>query len=175
MRRGRVWLLLSAGLIVQILALSMDPLRMYFDRGVPSFYTEVYPELRFDMNLSHLLQRPREIWEAVTAPPAPEFSPAAIPTAIAPFQVTLTREAMRAAGQRFQIYRGLRFWWASFPTLPPDQRPLPLGQTAMVFGIATGLGLGVLAIGLSFGDNLRPKPCVGASRLTASPGRESAG
>jgi hypothetical protein len=111
--RGRAAFLLAAGLVVQVLALAVDPLQMCFDRGVPGSYTETDPRLRFDLRLSHLANRPRAIYEAVTKPPAPEYSPAAVPTAVPDIAVELTPEALRAFMDRYEIYHGPRVWWAS--------------------------------------------------------------
>ncbi|HYT94763.1 MAG TPA: hypothetical protein VEL76_38960, partial [Gemmataceae bacterium] len=77
---GRV--LLRLGFIVQVLALSVDPHRLYIERGLPSaFYHHFSPWLYFDGDVSHLLNRPRELVAIVSSgPPAQVFTPAQAPT-----------------------------------------------------------------------------------------------
>ena len=65
---------------VQVLGLAVDPQRLYYDRGMPPGFSIEYPMLHFEWELSHLLNRPREIVETWTAPLAPEFSPMGEPT-----------------------------------------------------------------------------------------------
>ncbi|MCI0457419.1 MAG: hypothetical protein L0Z62_10660, partial [Gemmataceae bacterium] len=83
LRPGTTRLLLRLGLIVQMLALAVDPHRLYLERGLPSaFYLDIGPWVYFDSAASHLLNRPREIVAVVSPsrPPAYAFTPSHSPT-----------------------------------------------------------------------------------------------
>ena len=59
--------LLAAGVLVQLLALTVDPHRLYVERSLPSAFGAVAPVLYFDPRNAHLANRSREIveiWEA---------------------------------------------------------------------------------------------------------------
>jgi hypothetical protein len=75
-------LVLGLGLMVQLLGLSVDPIRLFVQIPLLWNYFNDYPWLVFDANISHLVQRPRELVEVLTpqATPAAEFSPAPLPT-----------------------------------------------------------------------------------------------
>jgi hypothetical protein len=141
--------LVALGVVVQLLGLAVDPQRLYVERRAPSDFYMQSPWHHLDWRLAHLPNRPREVCAAVTAAAAPEFTPAPAPT-FAPPSV----ESMFDPGDerpeiaRYQVYAGLRFWWASLPHLPPDQRPVPIGLTAAVLGGVAGLGLLLMAGGL---------------------------
>jgi hypothetical protein len=83
-QRVRVFVLrgvLALGVIVQLLALTVDPTRLFLMTPVQLDYFLYDPWLTFDPQLSHLLQRPREIAEIVSAhDPEPEFAPATLTT-----------------------------------------------------------------------------------------------
>jgi hypothetical protein len=81
MRKPMVVTLLGAGCLVQLLALSVDPLRLFHEKCLPCDYYRNYPWLVFDPAASHLWQRPREIWVILTTHErAPEFGPGPTPT-----------------------------------------------------------------------------------------------
>jgi hypothetical protein len=61
MRRSFVVLLLGLGVLVQLLALSVDPQRLLLAKAIPFNYYQYDRHLHFHPELSHLLQRPREI------------------------------------------------------------------------------------------------------------------
>lgn len=78
-RPGTTRLLLRLGLVVQLLALAVDPHRLYVERGLPAaFYYDRGPGLYFHPDTWHLLHRPREILEVVnpTRSRAEAFTPA---------------------------------------------------------------------------------------------------
>jgi hypothetical protein len=74
--------LLGLGAAVQLLGLSVDPIRLFIQIPLLWNYFNDYPWLTFDGGISHLVQRPREIVEVLTPrdQPLPEFSPAPLPT-----------------------------------------------------------------------------------------------
>jgi hypothetical protein len=75
LRSGLVKRLLLAGCLVQLLALSVEPQRLFFRLPVPIDYYVEQPWLVFHPRISHLLQRPAEIIEILTNPePAPEYT-----------------------------------------------------------------------------------------------------
>jgi hypothetical protein len=143
-------LLLAAGVGVQFLGLAVVPERLYLERELPSLFYTVDPWLYFNPALSHLLNRPREVIDALTAPPAPEFTPSPTPTFTLP-----VLEPPHHTGptgiegvHRYTLLNTLRPWWATFRHLPPDQRPVALAPTAAVLGAAGGLGFLLMAGGL---------------------------
>jgi hypothetical protein len=75
--------LLVLGVLVQLLALSVDQHRLYIARNLPSaFYYHYSPWLYFDRDVAHLLNRPREITELLqsTAENEIAFTPGPEPT-----------------------------------------------------------------------------------------------
>jgi hypothetical protein len=81
LRRPLAALVLALGALVQLLALSVDPERLFLRLGLPENYSIDHPWLAFDQGLSHLLQRPGEIREILACPErAPEFTPGPTPT-----------------------------------------------------------------------------------------------
>jgi hypothetical protein len=96
-RRRLVGVLLTCGALVQLLGLSMDPQRLFYETPLTFDYYYQYPWLGFNPESSHLVQRPREIVETILGKPyreednkdrpkdkqlrrAPAFSPAPLPT-----------------------------------------------------------------------------------------------
>jgi hypothetical protein len=129
-RRWPQWATVSAlfaAIGVQILALSVDPARLYAERGLSStFYVEdrwAY----FDPARSHLVQRPREIaeiWSGREQEPAAErFSNAAEPTRAMPV-VRPTLAASPDSIRRWGVFRTFRPWWASQGGWTPAERPV---------------------------------------------------
>lgn len=149
--------LLTAGCAVQVLGLSVDPQRLYIDRGLPPGFPIAYPMLHFRWELSHLLNRPREIVETWTDPRPPEYTPMGelttatsvlLPTDPDPDrQAELRRDLVR----RYQVYNGPRFWWINLGWLPSDQRPVDLATAGWVLGGTAAIGLGLLVSALRGG------------------------
>jgi hypothetical protein len=81
-RLTTVRIVLGLGLAVQLLGLSVDPLRLFVQLPLRWNYFNDDPWLVFNGQISHILQRPREIAE-VLAPrdkASPEFNPGPLPT-----------------------------------------------------------------------------------------------
>jgi len=157
LRRRWTVLLLTAGLIVQLLALSVDTHRCYMRLGLPSAFGHFYPEAYFHLDVSHLPRRPMEIMEILQAEPAEEFTPAPSPTFAFPIIDDVYRQlgGPDAAGteigarsvRKYRILNSFRPWWHSQLWLSPDARPVDIGATlAMLFALLMG-GLSAMVAG----------------------------
>jgi hypothetical protein len=141
--RPRSRLLLAAGVGVQLLGLAVVPERLYFERRLVSNFYTVDPWIYFHGSVSHVLNRPRELVEVLTAPPAPEFAPAPTPTFTLPvLEPPYYTGPPGAEGIRhYTVLNTLRPWWATFPHLPADQRPVDLNRTVTLFVLLILVGL----------------------------------
>ncbi len=117
-------LLLGAG--VQLLALSVDPHRLYVEQGMPSAFGADAPALYFYPQLSHLVQRPREVVEVWRARGATgqRFAPSAVPTFA--FPIIDKVEYGPAALKKYKVLNSFRPWWISHWYIPETQRPVPI-------------------------------------------------
>jgi hypothetical protein len=120
MRRTLVCAILALGCLVQLLALSVDPQRLFLTQGIPSNYYCEYPWLGFNPAIAHLWQRPREIVEVCTPHDtvAAAFSPAPLPThagciTIAPPLTTSVVGLMAAAQAPGPLNGAVSLWPAS--------------------------------------------------------------
>lgn len=140
MRRSIVLVILVLGILVQTLALSVDPHRQYVKLGLPGGASAVDPGIYFHPAMNQLLQRTREIGEITANNQAPEkFTPSPSPT----FAFPLVDKAHFAetgpdAVRRYRVLNSFRPWWTSQQYLPAEKRPVPIGQTA---AILAGIGL----------------------------------
>ena len=148
--RGLVTCLLIAGALVQCLGLAMVPQRLYLERELPSSFFLVKQWLYLRPEIGHLPNRPREIVDALTAPPAPEFTPAPSPTFALPvFDSKFYNGPPGLAGiHQYTVLNTLRPWWVSFPHLPAEQRPVNIAKTVAIFAGVGAFGLLLLALGL---------------------------
>jgi hypothetical protein len=137
-------LVIYAGVAVQLLALSVDPHRLYIERGLPSAFFQPCPWLYFDPAISHLTNRPREVRDILASEPnsAPEFTPSASPTFAFPIIHPLGATPPEAV-HRYHILNSLRPWWISQWYLDPGERPVNLIGALSAF-------LGLLSVGLLF-------------------------
>jgi hypothetical protein len=150
--RGIVVGLLAAGFLVQLLALSVEPARLYIERGLPSAFGNFYPEAYFHLEVAHLLNRPREIVDIARAGGGDAFTPAPTPTYAFPIIDELYRmngrpgegdaDAGRLAIHHYAVLNTFRPWWLSQRWLPPEERPVALGATLVLL-------LGILLVGLA--------------------------
>lgn len=120
-------LLLGAG--VQLLALAVDPHRLYVEQAMHSAFGAQAPALYFDPRLAHLLQRPREIAEVWRArdEAGTTFAPSAVPTFA--FPIIDRVEYGQAALQTYKVLNSFRPWWSSQGYLPEARRPVPIVTT----------------------------------------------
>jgi hypothetical protein len=118
MRRFVVVAILAAGVLVQLLGLSMDPHRMFLEGPVSFFYYSADPWLGFNPAVSHLVQRPREIVSALRSwdETSPRFGLVAEPTHAGGFMVpqvcnTASVVGLMAAPQDLSSSLGLAWDW----------------------------------------------------------------
>jgi hypothetical protein len=146
---GFVKFLLCAGVLVQLLGLSVDPHRLYIQRHLTAaFYYDLSPWLYGDSAVSHLLNRPREIAEVLdpNRPRSEVFTPSPSPTFAFPV-INQIYEEGPAAIHRYHVLNSLRPWWASQWYLAPQDRPVDLLGTLLLLTGAAFAGLGLLTVG----------------------------
>ncbi len=142
--RTVVTVILAFGLLVQLAGLSVDPFRLYIERGFSAGFYFDHPWMNFDPRISHLLNRPREIAEILMAKDkeAQDFSPARSPTFF--FKAGDFEPKGRPAIAHYGVLSSLRPWWISQRRVPPSLRPVVLSR-------AVGFLLGSVA-----GERSRP-------------------
>lgn len=146
--RVRAPLWLALGFLVQLAALSVDPHRLYLERGLPSSFSVSHPWLYFHPAISHLLNRPREIVELLapdkTASDA--FTPSPTPTFA--FPILDFVDGGPEAIYRYQVLNSYRPWWISQQYLPPNERPVAIGPTVLALLAVAAAGLGTMLLAL---------------------------
>jgi hypothetical protein len=154
-------LVLALGTLVQFFGLSVECQRLYIELRLPSGFFHGHPWVYFHPRISHLLHRPREIYELLTedSSSSSAFSPSPLPTAAPPCADFMERgpEAVR----KYRYLNSFRPWWASMTFLPPHERPVDLGRTAaLLLSLAAG-GLALIGFGcgyrVSAGRSLIPR------------------
>jgi hypothetical protein len=146
-KRSLATALLAAALVVQVGALSAEPLRLYIERGLTSSFFLNSPWAYFRPDCSQLLARPRQIAEMVRrSGPVPErFTPAAAPTL--PVTVDPAADGPLSV-ERYWVLSSWRPWWSSLRHLPLSERPVDLDAALRnLLGIAALGGL-AMAFGL---------------------------
>jgi hypothetical protein len=151
LRRPLIALLLGLGVVVQLLALAVDPHRLYVERDLSYASGQANPNRFFEPGSSHLLNRAREIMEiahvrepaeAYTPPPSPTF---AFPVHDPPH----LKERGPEVVTRYRVLNSYRPWWASMTYLPLDERPVPLHRTAAILLAFASAGLLLLGAAAS--------------------------
>ena len=131
--------LLGLGLLVQLMALSVDPLRLFVSYRLPSGYFAGQEWIHFEPALGHILARPREILEICKddGSATTEFCPDPRCTSTD----VLLEEAPNGpeAVRRYRYLASFRPWWIRFAWLLPSERPVPLLPTAAIM-LALALG-----------------------------------
>jgi hypothetical protein len=147
--RAVVVSLVGAGVAVQLLALAVDPHRLFIANKLPSAVGAAHPWLYFEPGFSQLLQRPREIKEILgDSGRAPEYTPAPAPTFTFPvIDPPYLPESGPDVVDRYQVLRGFRPWWISQRCLSAEQRPVAIDQTLAALGGVGLAGLGLLFLG----------------------------
>jgi hypothetical protein len=142
--RLRVATVLALGWLVQIAGLSVEPARLYVEHRLPAAFYLGRPWVYFDVKVSHLLNRPREISEILRADrtAAVAFSPAQGPTfACSALEgVPWGPEEIR----KYHFLNSFRPWWISQRFLAPAERPVDLLRTVLLL-LAVGMA-GALAL-----------------------------
>lgn len=133
--------LLVLGCLVQVAALTVDPHRLYVERGLPSAFGAVAPALYFYPPVAHLLNRPREIAEVWRArhDPGERFSPSLVPTFA--FPIIDRTDRGPAAVAKYKLLNSFRPWWVSHWYIPPASRPVSITRTVAVMVSIAALGL----------------------------------
>jgi hypothetical protein len=137
--------LLGLGLLVQLLGLSVDPLRLYVHHRLPSAYYGGQEWIHFEPALGHLINRPREIVEICGDDGAETTAFCADPL---PTSTTVLMEHMERGPDAVRKYRYLasfRPWWISQTWLAPPDRPVALLPSIQLLLGASVLGLALLA------------------------------
>lgn len=145
LRRPLVALLLMLALAGQFAALSVDPLRLYIERGLTSSFFLNDPWAYFRPRCSQLLARPRQLREIVCyAGPAPQkFSPASRPT----LPVTVDPDGNEPLEvQRYWVLNSLRPWWISQRHLSESERPVDLDAALTILLSLLGISLAGLIL-----------------------------
>ena len=157
MRRWVAVALLAAGLLVQVGALGINPRRLHMERGLPWSFFVSAPELYFHPAMSHLINRPREIAEVLSAGDKnsiyyePPFHPR-FPSYI--FLDARGRQLYSGVGSsnvmdsyrpwwvspRSNVIDSLRPWWASLRRLDARVRPVDIGRTAALLLLLAAAG-----------------------------------
>lgn len=140
LRRPLVTLLLAVAFAWQIAALSVEPLRLYIERGLNASFFLNDPWAYFRPDCSQLLARPRHLWEiACYAGKAPKkFSPARRPT----LPVTVDPDGDEPLTvERYWVLNSLRPWWISQRHLAASERPVDLDAAVIILLSAAGAGL----------------------------------
>jgi hypothetical protein len=152
-------LYLGLGFVVQLAALSVDPHRLYVERGLPSAFYSAAPMLYFHPAAAHIVNRPREIVEIISSgeEDAETFIPPCLPTAPVPPKINWPArpipgseaptplptsappcpEQFEKGAEGIHKYRFLnsfRPWWAGLRYLSASDRPVPLAPTAAFLG-----------------------------------------
>ncbi len=140
--------LLGLSLLVQVSSICVDPHRLFIERSLPSAFYLHDPELYFHPAISHLVNRPREIIEVLQdrGNPARSYTPAPTPTFAFPIIDYIDKGSV--AVSKYQVLSGLRFWWASFRFLSPEERPINLVRTALLLLFVAAAGAAAQVYGL---------------------------
>jgi hypothetical protein len=141
-QRRLVVLALGLGALVQLLALSVCFDRLYVELRFPSGFYQDRPYIYFHSRVSHLFNRPREIYELLTEDKSATtaFGPMPLPTYAPPCSEFMERgpEAVR----KYRFLNSFRPWWASMTFLAPADRPLDLSRSALLLlAIAAGASI----------------------------------
>ena len=137
---------------MQLLALSVDPHRLYLQRHLWSTFFMADPWVYFDPAVSHLTNRPREIVEILSSreAPAAAFTPARSPTYCLPI-LDYIREGP-AGVHKYRVLSSFRPWWISQRYLPPEARPVDLRFTATLLASGFAAGLLLMLVPAGSGD-----------------------
>jgi hypothetical protein len=141
--------LLALSAVVQLLALCVDPDRLYVERDLPPGLSAIAPILYFDARNSHLINRPREIveiWKARHDAGA-QFAPAEVPTA-APTVISWLRSGRKGVLE-YKMLNSFRPWWISHWYTRADERAISIPDAVAFFCVTLLVGLGLISVSLA--------------------------
>jgi hypothetical protein len=135
---------LGLGLAVQLLGLSVDPLRLYVYHRLPCSYFAGQEWIHFHPALGHLANRPREILEICCDDGSQTTAFCADPR---PTSTTLLLQQFDGGPEAVRKYRYLasfRPWWIRQRWLAPPDRPVALLPTVEFLCAIAVAGAGLL-------------------------------
>ena len=148
MRRRVAVALLAAGLLVQVGALAIDPYRLYLENGLPMPFYVSAPELYFHPAISHLINRPREIAEILSAGEKKSiyYEPPYRPTFRSVIFLDSSGKLYSGGRDSHQIdslrlIDSLRPWWASLRRIDARVRPIDIPKSATLLLLLAVAGL----------------------------------
>lgn len=158
-KRPAVAALLAVAFVVQLGALSVEPLRLYIERGLTSSFFLNSPWAYFRPDCSQLLARPRQIAQIARGDgPLPErFTPAVRPTL--PVTVDPGKDGPLTV-ERYWVLSSWRPWWTSLRHVPMSERPIDLDAALRNLLAAAGAGalLAIFGLLLRHAGRLDGKP-----------------
>jgi hypothetical protein len=144
-----VRIVLGLGIVVQLAGLSVDPHRLYVERGLPSVFGAIRPYLYFHPANSHVLNRPREVFDICFGDEqhAQAFTPSSTPTFAMPIidDVPGGPHAVHA----YTVLDSFRPWWISQLHLPSAKRPVDIQRTVVLLALSTVAGLLCLTVSIA--------------------------
>jgi hypothetical protein len=145
MRRPLRAAVVVLGLLVQLLGLSVDHQRFFFERELTVYFYVVDPWFYFKH--SALVARPGEIARLVrhgVPETATQFAPGPYPDSVTyTIYPGVVREPLPRWMRRYQVFHVPRPWPLWMRVVPPERRPVD----PWAFALGT-LGVGVLGVGL---------------------------
>ncbi len=152
LRRGMVVGLLMLGLLVQLGALSLDPLRLRVERASPSRPIVSALEVYFHPAYSHLLNRPREIIDVLAT--SGETARYRSPGPVVDLGITVAHlaEMGPAAVHKDHVLNSFRPWWASLGHLDLDSSNINVKFCLITLGLIALAGLILLVAGVHESD-----------------------
>jgi hypothetical protein len=149
----------TLGLVVQLLGLSLDHQRFFFDRELTVYFYVVDPWFYFKH--SALLARPGEIAVLLrdgVPGTARQFAPGPYPDSVTyTIYPGVVREPLQRWMRRYVVFHVPRAWPLWMGRVPPERRPVAPGPFAAAT-LATGaLGTGLVGLGLR-GAGRGPRP-----------------
>jgi hypothetical protein len=150
-RRSIQIALVSVGVLVQLMGLSLDHQRFFFERGLPPFFWAVDPWFYF--RESALLARPGEIAVSLrdgVPSNARRFAPGPYPEAVTYSIFGYFRPDLAPMWMRgFQVFYLPRPWPLWMRAIQPDRRPVALGATVLGLVVVGVSGVGLIHRGIS--------------------------
>jgi hypothetical protein len=156
MRRRVAVALLAVGLLVQVSALAIDPYRLYLKNG-----SLMPPELYFHPAMSHLINRPGEIAEVLSAGGNKSLYYERPYRTTFPLIIVLDSSGKVCSGGRdsYQIdsdrlIDSLRPWWASLRRVDARARPIDIPKSATLLLLLAVAGSMLMITGVRGGRPL---------------------